>query len=70
MVPQSFFGTTLKAWKQGVCGRIVGLAITRSYAATYYFEGRIIFAAIFTTKPRGATLSDSIIRRFIAPEIT
>jgi len=33
-------------------------------------EGRIIFAAIFTTKLLGATRSDSIISRFIAPEIT
>jgi hypothetical protein len=38
--------------------------------STYELEGRIIFAAIFTTKLLGATRSDSIISRFIAPEIT
>jgi hypothetical protein len=39
-------------------------------AHNYEVEGRIIFAAIFTTKLLGATRSDSIISRFIAPEIT
>ncbi len=39
-------------------------------STVYELEGRIIFAAIFATKLRGATRCDSINNRFFAPEIT
>jgi hypothetical protein len=38
--------------------------------AGYAFSGRIILAAALATKRRGAMRSASIMKRFIAPEIT